>query len=518
MSNIDKVIDYAVSFSKKARDIDPKLAFAIAKSDHEDGTTSLYLFGKGEGSDLTAIKMAEDSIPKLGVNIISIKKTTYDSPIMEDDVIFNYEVEVVMDNTVVPEGYKLSELGEKIAGGGDEGTVRSTPTGNKVVGSKYSVTYYDYEPEMVKENAEPQPIVDKLVELLKGNEHSIVQMSNSNTTKDNVSIKTIHVYFDLETDDNGIILDSGASKVSDVAATILNDSHEVMSLSYTIYRDRIQGIPNHDTAYNVDLEAIVSNDDSHTYVNKLSKLHNRGGVTDSGVQYTYTEYDTESYGEPTKGDDKPVKEDYEQFDVPVSDTATVTPEPKPDTTYKIADSMVVHISDTDTVTFTGDEVSSIFYANGSVILTSVSELALQHLAKDQLVELFTTGAGESGVVNTGYISEIKTGENVTVITLVDELPDSDKETSPIESYAKGEPGVEGKPVHLSSEGTIQGKTIQLGNTSISFGDKTARITADKIILEGVTIVQEPHNGADNNSKDMSGTHTLGELFEGLESK
>lgn len=518
MSNIDKVIDYAVSFSKKARDIDPKLAFAIAKSDHEDGTTSLYLFGNGEGSDLTAIKMAEDSIPKLGVNIISIKKTTYDSPIKEDGVTFNYEVEVVMDNTVVPEGYKLSELGEKIAGGGDEGTVRSTPTGNKVVGSKYSVTYYDYEPEMVKENAEPQPIVDKLVELLKGNEHSIVQMSNSNTTKDNVSIKTIHVYFDLETDDNGIILDSGAPKVSDVAATILNDSHEVMSLSYTIYRDRIRGIPNHDTAYNVDLEAIVSNDDSHTYVNKLSKLHNRGGVTDSGVQYTYTEYDTESYGEPATGDDNDEKEE------PRITEPTTVPKPLPVTdsvSYKVADSMVVHISDTYTATFIGDEVSAIFYAKGSVILTSVLELALQNLAKDQLVEVFTTGDEESGVVTSGYISEISTGENVTIITLVDELPDlpdSDKETSPIESYAKGEPGVEGKTVHLSSNGTIQGKTIQLGNTSISFGDKTARITADKITLEGVTIEQEPHVDVKNNVTDMSGTHTLGELFEGLDGK
>lgn len=91
---------------------------------------------------------------------------------------------------------------------------------------------------------------------------------------------------------------------------------------------------------------------------------------------------------------------------------------------------------------------------------------------------------------------------------------------------KGEPGVEGMKtppieengVSTGSNGTIQGKTIELGNTSITTGDKTMRITADKITLEGVTIVQEPHNDGESSVTDISGVHTLGELFKGLDGK
>lgn len=151
----------------------------------------------------------------------------------------------------------------------------------------------------------------------------------------------------------------------------------------------------------------------------------------------------------------------------------------------------------------------------------------------------TTQAGDlAGDITTGFIADVETDEDGLHVWVSEQLPtpspvkdwrevaelkheginsDPNKKI-PIESYAKGEPGVEGKPVHLSSEGTIQGKTIQLGNTSISFGDKTARITADKITLEGVTIEQEPRVDVKNNVTDMSGTHTLGELFNGLDGK
>jgi len=150
----------------------------------------------------------------------------------------------------------------------------------------------------------------------------------------------------------------------------------------------------------------------------------------------------------------------------------------------------------------------------------------------------TTQAGDlAGDITTGFIADVETDEDGLHVWVSEQLPtpsptkderstelkheginsDPNKKT-PIEYYAKGEPGVEGKPVHLSSEGTIQGKTIQLGNTSISFGDKTARITADKITLEGVTIEQEPRVDVKNNVTDMSGTHTLGELFNGLDGK
>lgn len=39
--------------------------------------------------------------------------------------------------------------------------------------------------------------------------------------------------------------------------------------------------------------------------------------------------------------------------------------------------------------------------------------------------------------------------------------------------------------------SLNGKTIQLGNTSITLGDDTMELKADKIILEGVTIVKSP---------------------------
>ena len=39
--------------------------------------------------------------------------------------------------------------------------------------------------------------------------------------------------------------------------------------------------------------------------------------------------------------------------------------------------------------------------------------------------------------------------------------------------------------------SLNGKTIQLGNTSITIGDDTMELKADKIILEGVTIVKSP---------------------------
>lgn len=150
----------------------------------------------------------------------------------------------------------------------------------------------------------------------------------------------------------------------------------------------------------------------------------------------------------------------------------------------------------------------------------------------------TTQAGDlTGNITTGVIDEVDYDDDGLHVWVSEQTPtsspakdersaelkheginsDPNKKT-PIEYYAKGEPGVEGKPVHLSSEGTIQGKTIQLGNTSISFGDKTARITADKITLEGVTIEQEPRVDVKNNVTDMSGTHTLGELFNGLDGK
>ena len=110
MSNIDKVIDYVVSFSKNARDIDPKLAFAIAKSDHEDGTTSLYLFGNGEGSDLTAIKMAEDSIPKLTSDDKTIRITA-DKITLEGVTIVQEPQNGVNDNVTDMSGtHTLGEL------------------------------------------------------------------------------------------------------------------------------------------------------------------------------------------------------------------------------------------------------------------------------------------------------------------------------------------------------------------------------------------------------------------------
>ena len=359
---------------------------------------------------------------------------------------------------------------------------------------------------------------------------AIVAFSNINKVLTGIPVKEIKIYFDLpiDDDDSGTPTKDSVNEVLPVIEAILETDEQILSLSYEMYNMNVTDSDG-DLGHNLTLTVFVPNGEDSHGVNTLGEAEfhldyrteyvtlERNGhyyTMQGEIPFTTTVYDL-SYEElPDNG---------EKEEPRITEPTTV---PKPllvtdSVSYKVADSMVVHISDTDTVTFTGDEVSAIFYAKGSVILTSVSELALQHVTENQYVEVFTKGVDVAGVVTSGYISEISTGENVTVITLVDELPDlpdSDKETSPIESYAKGEPGVEGKPVHLSSEGTIQGKTIQLGNTSISFGDKTTRITADKITLEGVTIVQEPHVDVKNNVTDMSGTHTLGELFEGLDGK
>lgn len=347
---------------------------------------------------------------------------------------------------------------------------------------------------------------------------AIVAFTNSNKVLTGIPVKEIQIYFDLPVDSDGSGTPTGDSvnDVLPVIEAILETDEQILSLSYDMYNMNVTDSDG-DLGHNLTLNVFVSNSEDSHGVNTLGEAEFH---LDHRTEYVTLESNGHSY--TMQGEIPFTTTVYDlSYEELASDEPTTVPKPLPVTdsvSYKVADSMVVHISDTDTVTFTGDEVSSIFYAKGSVILTSVSELALQHVTENQYVEVFTKGVGEAGVVTSGYISEISTGENVTVITLVNELPDSDKETLPIESYAKGKPGVEGKPVSLSSEGTIQGKTIHLGNTSITSDDKAIRITADKITLEGVTIVQEPHVDVKNNVKDLSGTNALGEFLKGLDGK
>ncbi len=388
---------------------------------------------------------------------------------------------------------------------------------------------------------------------------AIVAFTNANRTLTGSSVKEIKMYFKLPVDDDGTGTPTPESvdEVTPVIATILGTDEPILSLSYDMYNVTVTDEKG-ELGHNLTLNVTVPNHETEPVVNILG---------DSELQVDHsTEYVAikgRGFSGTAKGEVyfSSVIYDISYEELP-SDKPTTSPKPLTGTdsvSYKLVDSMVVHIGDSDTVNFIGDDNSNILYGNGRVRLINVSELALQHLAKYQRVELFTTNGDYSGVVYTGYISEVISSGNTVFIYLLDELPDNDRAEEPRidnphrpweqairedimdrgedpDDYViqrsrntpkcpKGEPGVEGgktSPIEENGvptgDGTIQGKTIQLGNTSITTGDKTMRITADKITLEGVTIVQEPHNEGKTAVLGTSGTNILEEFLKGLEIK
>ena len=111
----------------------------------------------------------------------------------------------------------------------------------------------------------------------------------------------------------------------------------------------------------------------------------------------------------------------------------------------------------------------------------------------------TTRVGDvASDITTGIIDDVETDDYGLHVWVSEQLKPSpvkeesgvvnsytNKEKLPIESYAKGEPGVEGKPVSVkgTSTGSTKADHIVLKGVKITLGDIT--LSADELVFDGI---------------------------------
>ena len=365
--------------------------------------------------------------------------------------------------------------------------------------------------------------LNTLKDLMLSSGEQFVGVSNSNTTQFGVPVKEISAYFQFETDEVGAINVSSGDLFIPIIQEVLKTDEPIFSLSYDMYPVMVT---DGDFIYNLRLTVVVSNDGDEHVNNILGDMESdqgyslekaiiNGKVVIGKLPVTQAVYDVQHV---QIKEDEPVVDEHKD-----SDNST--------TSIYLADYGVsIESSDNLYIEYSvGSDYGAKF--SGEIYLSWKDDnepnlVILEWLQPGKHITLHEVLNGKKVDVFDGYIKDIASknpdDKSTTLIVQEDkpvadsdipEKDNEDKETSPQSQCTcpKGEPGVNADDIlYLNSKGTIQ-----LGNTSITSDDKTVRITADKITLEGVTIVQEPNKGGKSTVTDMSGTDGLDEFIKSL---